>query len=267
MFSFKQPDNFKVSLIFDLMKRKYVSSILLCLQLSIANQTFGQESVKTNLLKALFPKYELKVNKNKKVFSTVARNKFASIPLADDESKIIELKGGVSAFLFTLYLSDNEGDFESWKNCSYDYYMDRSGEDDSIYQLHKNQRLIQLLIIDSEKNKLIGKPDNFPIEDLFWFSSGYGDTYFHESITNFKTINENRSTFYLELSGCGECESSYYFFHFENGKITTSKEIKGCLEKIKVLNNKVTAIEITNCYDAEFNGEEPVTKIITVLQW
>jgi hypothetical protein len=226
-----------------------------------------QESTKVEILKNLFSKYELEEVKGKNIFSTKARNKFASIPLTGDESKIIELNGGASAFLFTLYLSDNEKDFESWKNCSYDYYMDRSGEDDPIYQLHKNQRLIQLLIIDSEKSKLLGKPDNFPIKDLFWFSSGYGDTYFHESISNFKTIDEHKTTFYLELSGCGECESSYYFVHFENAKITTSKEIKGCLENIKAFNNKVVATEIANCYDAEFNGEVPITKMITVLEW
>ncbi|NJO91401.1 MAG: hypothetical protein HC831_22395, partial [Chloroflexia bacterium] len=210
--------------------------------------------------------YEFENYKDKNVFSTVARNKFASIPLTDEESKLLKLDKDVYAFLFTIYLSDNEKDYETLQNTSHDL-MEMMANQDPVYELHKNQRLIQLLLIDNKQNTLLGKPDHFPIEDLFWFSSGYGDTYFHESITNFKTIGENKSTFYLELRGCGEYESSYYFIHFENNTVAGSKEIKGCLENIKVVNNKVVATEITNCYDSEFNGDEPITKIVTLLQW
>ncbi len=251
---------------FKFIKRSFLCILSLFFSISIAQNVKAQDAIKLQILRNLFNKHQLNTYNNKEVFSTIARNKFASIPLTDEESKLLELYDGIFAFLFTIYLSDNEEDYETLENSNFDL-MDVIVNQDPVYELHKNERLIQLILYDIKQDKFIAKPDHFPIEELQWFSAAYGDTYYYISIISFDAINNDDKTFYLKLNGCGECESSFYFFHFDNDIIAVSDEIKGCLKNIRVVGNEIAVTKIINCYDAELNGEEAVTKELTVLRW
>jgi hypothetical protein len=83
---------------FKFIKRSFLCILSLFFSISIAQNVKAQDAIKLQILRNLFNKHQLNTYNNKEVFSTIARNKFASIPLTDEESKLLELDNGIFAF-------------------------------------------------------------------------------------------------------------------------------------------------------------------------
>jgi len=224
-----------------------------------------QEKVKIKILKSLFPKFQIDNYKNDKFVSTIARNKYAAIPLSDSRSKVIKLNNGLHALAFNIFLADKKSDYENMLKTELYNFMDIS-KDDSLWHLTENERLIQIIIFDISKNRFIAKADNFPIEKLMWLPTGMGDLTQYESIAKLEKIQANHDAFYMRMDECPDCQSSYYFFNPEHNKLKASKKFVGCFEDIRVENNRIIASKITNCYDATYNDEEPIVEKIVLLK-
>lgn len=232
------------------------------------NESFAQGSgeKKIKIIKGIFQNCTINTFRNKKVISTIARNKYASIPLNDDECKILALSDDIFAIAFNIYLSDNEKDYENMIMADLFNFIDVK-KGDPLEQLQKNERLIQLILFDMEKGSFIAKANTFPIENLSWLPTGMGDFAQYESISTLDPINSSSCSFYLKLSECPDCSDIYYFFKFADPEIKSSEKISGCFENIREKEKEILADQITNCYEVDYNNEKPEIKTKKVLVW
>ena len=245
------------------MKKSLILLLLFCYILS-GFSLLGQENFKIKILKSLFPKLEIGSYNSEKFISTIARNKFAFIPLSNGQLKVVELGNGMFALAFNIFLAKEKSDYKNMLEAELYNFMDISKKD-PLWRLTDNERLIQVIIFDVSKNKFIATADNFPIDNLKWRPTGMGDLMQYESLSDLVRISKNYNSFYITIDVCPDCQRTYYFFNPEPNKLVSSEKFSGCFENIRIENNSIVASEITNCYEASYNDENPRYEKVTLL--
>jgi len=258
-----------MKLIYNYLHKKTFNIFLVILLAIVFQSIVSAKSnieTKIKILNGLFSNCQLKSFDGKQAIVTTARNQAAVIPLNDEEFKLLTFDKGVCIAVFNIYLSDNEDDYGNMKKAELYNFMDLT-PGDKLEHLKKNERLIQVIAYDLNKNKFIAKANTFPIEKLDWLPTGMGDLTQYESVSNFVKINPTGISCYLQMSECPDCSNVYYFMKLIGNELKCSSKHAGCFENIRELQTKITADQITNCYEAEYNGEQPEKQQVELLSW
>lgn len=212
---------------------------------------FGQTSVDSRIFHvfdALFPNYERMKVKNTEFIETKVWNQPANIPLYT--CKIADLDNEVAAITFTIFISENKGDYRAMLEEEINFETDI--EENSNFK-GGGERLIQVIFFDFKKNKFIGKPAGFPLSGFPWISKELTLPLEYTSVDRIVKSKKVPNSCYLEISEYSDMYpiKLYYVFMYHNSTIYVSDAFRGWLEEIYMDGDQLMA----KIYDDYYQGE------------
>lgn len=242
-------------------------AILALLMIVLGNQIFTQDfEKKVHILKKIFLQNELVEINQTDVLKTKVRGKYANIPINSSSSFLLKMSEDLSVLAFTIYLSENEKDYQLMHENDINNTFDIVAGSD-LMRLMNNERFVQVVYFDNKEDKFIAKPEGFPIEGLRWVPEGMGDLSEFVTINKLVQVENSNDACVLYLYECPSCNSNIYVFKRIGDKILSSNKYAGCFEKFIEEPNQIKCKEITNCYEVEYDDIEPEYKSVTLLKW